>query len=167
MRTQLVDGARRAVADAYGRSERALAWLVGSYADLWDRGWRWRPVAVLAAPLLAVCVLALVLATAVGVLVAAAVTFGGIVAVVAAPWVALAFAVTALAGSDEPSRTTGPLCEPSYVGVCVPDDALDVDCRGAGGAGPYAPGFNFRVRGTDPYNLDRDDDGIACEAPAG
>ncbi len=57
-------------------------------------------------------------------------------------------------------------CHPSYVGVCLPvETAQDVDCPGGTGNGPlFAPLTNFRVVGDDVYDLDRDNDGIACEA---
>jgi hypothetical protein len=47
----------------------------------------------------------------------------------------------------------------------------DYDCQGGGGDGPnYAPpGIKLRQPGTDPFGLDRDNDGEACEkdrAPA-
>ncbi len=53
-------------------------------------------------------------------------------------------------------------CDPHYAGHCVPIDS-DVDCAGGKGNGPsFVPG-PFRYEGSDPYGLDRDGDGIACE----
>jgi hypothetical protein len=53
-------------------------------------------------------------------------------------------------------------CHPDYSGACVPI-ASDVDCAGGTGDGPgYAQG-PFTSTGTDPYGLDRDKDGTACE----
>lgn len=55
-------------------------------------------------------------------------------------------------------------CHPSYEGVCLPANAADVDCRGGRGDGPvYTSAKDFRVVGPDDYELDGDDDGIACE----
>ncbi|MEU4569377.1 G5 domain-containing protein [Micromonospora sp. NPDC023956] len=52
-------------------------------------------------------------------------------------------------------------CDPNYSG-CVPI-ASDVDCGGGSGNGPaYLYGV-VEVIGTDIYDLDRDNDGLACE----
>jgi hypothetical protein len=52
-------------------------------------------------------------------------------------------------------------CDPNYSG-CVPI-ASDVDCAGGSGNGPaYAHG-PISVIGIDVYDLDRDNDGLACE----
>jgi hypothetical protein len=63
-----------------------------------------------------------------------------------------------------PKPTTKPRnCDPSYVGVCLKDGIGDYDCAGGSGNGPnYAVG-PFRVVGSDPFDLDRDHDGIGCE----
>ncbi len=64
--------------------------------------------------------------------------------------------------------TTEPACHPAYSGACVPF-ASDVDCekhgRGKGGNGPEFVSGPFTVvdPGTDPYKLDPDGDGIACD----
>jgi hypothetical protein len=53
-------------------------------------------------------------------------------------------------------------CDPNYTGACVPI-ASDVDCAGGSGNGPaYVQGPVYIVGG-DPYDLDRDGDGIACD----
>lgn len=53
-------------------------------------------------------------------------------------------------------------CHPDYGGACVPI-ASDVDCAGGNGNGPaYVEGPVYIISG-DPYELDRDGDGIACE----
>jgi hypothetical protein len=52
-------------------------------------------------------------------------------------------------------------CDPNYSG-CVPI-ASDVDCAGGSGNGPAYTG-PVRVIGGDPYDLDRDGDGMACES---
>jgi hypothetical protein len=51
-------------------------------------------------------------------------------------------------------------CTPGY-SPCLPP-ALDYDCRGGSGNGPKYTG-PVRVTGSDPYDLDRDGDGKACE----
>jgi beta-lactam-binding protein with PASTA domain len=51
-------------------------------------------------------------------------------------------------------------CTPSY-SPCLPP-AFDYDCRGGSGNGPKYAG-PVRVTGSDPYDLDRDGDGKACE----
>lgn len=54
-------------------------------------------------------------------------------------------------------------CHPSYVGACLDRFASDYDCAGGEGDGPKYTGF-VRVVGSDDYELDRDGDGLACEA---
>jgi hypothetical protein len=41
--------------------------------------------------------------------------------------------------------------------------AKDVDCKDGGGNGPRYVGGPFKYRGSDPYGLDRNKDGTACE----
>ena len=43
-----------------------------------------------------------------------------------------------------------------------PGPGPDVDCEGGSGDGPRYVGA-VRVTGSDPYDLDRDGDGIGCE----
>jgi hypothetical protein len=52
-------------------------------------------------------------------------------------------------------------CNPNYSG-CVPNDS-DVDCAGGSGNGPSYVSGPVNVIGSDPYDLDRDGDGLACE----
>lgn len=54
-------------------------------------------------------------------------------------------------------------CDPNYSGACVPI-ASDVDCAGGSGNGPAYVDGPLRVVGRDIYDLDRDGDGIACDA---
>ncbi|MGR3839205.1 MAG: excalibur calcium-binding domain-containing protein [Cognatishimia sp.] len=54
-------------------------------------------------------------------------------------------------------------CHPSYKNVCLPPNGPDVDCAGGGGNGPLYVEGPVRVVGPDPYRLDRDGDGVACE----
>jgi resuscitation-promoting factor RpfB len=48
-------------------------------------------------------------------------------------------------------------CSPEYEGTCVPDDVGDVNCSDLSAT-------DFASVGSDPYGLDRDGDGIACES---
>lgn len=58
-----------------------------------------------------------------------------------------------------------PGCHPSYRGACLPPAGPDVDCIGGTGNGPLYVGRVWVVA-ADPYGLDRDGDGIACEEAA-
>jgi resuscitation-promoting factor RpfB len=51
-------------------------------------------------------------------------------------------------------------CTPGY-SPCLPP-ASDYDCRGGSGNGPKRTG-PVRVTGSDPYDLDRDGDGVGCD----
>ncbi|MEV0126898.1 hypothetical protein AB0H83_00290 [Dactylosporangium sp. NPDC050688] len=53
-------------------------------------------------------------------------------------------------------------CNPNY-SPCVPNDPVDVDCKGGGGNGPSYVQGPVRVIGQDVYGLDKDGDGIGCE----
>lgn len=53
-------------------------------------------------------------------------------------------------------------CTPGY-SPCIPP-AYDVDCAGGSGDGPAYVQGPVRVTGSDPYGLDSDGDGIACES---
>jgi hypothetical protein len=52
-------------------------------------------------------------------------------------------------------------CTPGYSPCLTP--ASDYDCAGGSGDGPAYTGF-VRVTGSDPYDLDADGDGLACES---
>jgi hypothetical protein len=56
----------------------------------------------------------------------------------------------------------GRRCTPGYR-PCIPNRPSD--CYGGGGNGPRftAPGVVYRVRGSDRYRLDADNDGRGCE----
>ena len=57
-------------------------------------------------------------------------------------------------------------CEPSYPDDCLDPDAEDYDCEGGEGDGPeYVTGpiTVDHSAGSDPFGLDRDGDGVACE----
>lgn len=51
-------------------------------------------------------------------------------------------------------------CDPAYRGACVPvpSPGHDVNCGSIDAT-------NFQSVGDDPYDLDSDGDGIACESP--
>jgi beta-lactam-binding protein with PASTA domain len=59
----------------------------------------------------------------------------------------------------EPDSTRN--CTPGY-SPCLPH-AFDYDCRGNGGNGPKYVDEPVRVTGSDPYDLDRNGDGVGCE----
>ncbi|HEX2085335.1 MAG TPA: hypothetical protein VHF89_06595 [Solirubrobacteraceae bacterium] len=63
------------------------------------------------------------------------------------------------AAAAEPAEN----CHPSYTGACLDPDAADYDCEGGEGDGPLYTG-TVTVVGDDEYDLERDDDGIACDA---
>jgi hypothetical protein len=52
-------------------------------------------------------------------------------------------------------------CHSSYSG-CLKSNAGDYDCAGGSGNGPNYTG-RVEVYGSDPFNLDRDNDGWGCE----
>lgn len=62
-----------------------------------------------------------------------------------------------------PTTAAAQQCHPSYRGVCIPPRGGDVDCAGGSGNGPRYVRGPVQVVGPDPYRLDRDGDGIACE----
>jgi len=53
-------------------------------------------------------------------------------------------------------------CDPNYVGACLDPTSYDYDCAGGSGDGPDYTG-PVQVVGSDPYGLDADGDGYACE----
>lgn len=53
-------------------------------------------------------------------------------------------------------------CDPNYVGACLSPSSYDYDCLGGSGDGPDYTGPVQSV-GSDPYGLDADGDGYACE----
>ncbi len=74
--------------------------------------------------------------------------------------VAILATISAMAFADSASAQS---CHPSYQGACLPPNGPDVDCAGGNGNGPIYVSGPIRVVGSDPYRLDRDRDGIACE----
>lgn len=53
-------------------------------------------------------------------------------------------------------------CDPNYEGACLDPNAEDYDCEGGSGDGPKYTG-TVQVAGEDPFDLDRDGDGVACD----
>jgi hypothetical protein len=58
---------------------------------------------------------------------------------------------------------SSPSCDPSYKGACLKPGVSDYDCAGGEGDGPYYVRGPIQVVGDDPYGLDSDGDGVACE----
>ena len=54
-------------------------------------------------------------------------------------------------------------CDPSYPSVCLQMNAGDYDCAGGSGNGPNYVQGPIVVLPPDPFDLDRDGDGIGCE----
>jgi hypothetical protein len=54
-------------------------------------------------------------------------------------------------------------CDPSYPDVCLKQGIGDYDCAGGSGNGPNYVDGPIAVRGDDPFDLDRDHDGVGCE----
>jgi hypothetical protein len=64
--------------------------------------------------------------------------------------------------SRRPAQAESAKCDPNYEGACLNPDSPDYDCRGGSGNGPDYTG-PVRSVGSDPFDLDRDGDGLACE----
>jgi hypothetical protein len=59
-------------------------------------------------------------------------------------------------GKCEPKDPEPPKgCDDSYPRTCIPSPPPDLDCGDVG--------YNIKVEGSDPHDLDRDGDGIGCE----
>jgi hypothetical protein len=61
-----------------------------------------------------------------------------------------------------PEPTPVQECHPSYAGACLDPYSADYDCAGGSGDGPDYTG-TVSVVGDDPFDLDRDGDGVACD----
>jgi hypothetical protein len=64
--------------------------------------------------------------------------------------------------APSPASPPASACDPNYEGACLDPSASDYDCEGGSGDGPEYTG-TVTVVGDDPFGLDRDGDGIACE----
>jgi hypothetical protein len=63
-----------------------------------------------------------------------------------------------------PNTTPAPNCDPSYPDECLDPAVEDYDCAGGSGNGPEYVKGPIRVRLPDPFDLDRDGDGLGCDA---
>jgi hypothetical protein len=54
-------------------------------------------------------------------------------------------------------------CDPAYPDACLHDGIGDYDCAGGSGNGPNYVRGPIRVLPPDPFDLDRDGDGVGCE----
>ena len=64
--------------------------------------------------------------------------------------------------ATQPPATDPPQqCHPNYSG-CLDPNSSDYDCAGGSGNGPDYTG-PVEVHGSDPFDLDRDGDGLGCE----
>lgn len=54
-------------------------------------------------------------------------------------------------------------CDPNYAGACLDPTSIDYDCEGGSGDGPDYIG-RVEVVGDDHFGLDRDGNGVGCEA---
>jgi len=72
--------------------------------------------------------------------------------------------VTLVVAKPALSGGNGVNCTPGY-SPCLPLGPSDYDCSGGSGNGPAytEPGVTYRVTGSDPYDLDSDNDGSGCE----
>ena len=71
-------------------------------------------------------------------------------------------AVAAGWGEAVSDHAVNEACHPSYEGACLDPNSYDYDCEGGMGNGPDYTG-EVDVVGDDPFDLDRDGDGTACE----
>ena len=68
------------------------------------------------------------------------------------------------ADAQRRSRRPAPsTCDPNYTGQCLKDGIGDYDCSSGSGNGPNYVYGTVRVVGSDPFGLDRDNDGLGCE----
>jgi hypothetical protein len=62
-----------------------------------------------------------------------------------------------------PPPTTPAQCDPSYPDVCLDPAVEDYDCASGTGNGPEYVEGPIRVLPPDPFDLDREGDGVGCE----
>ena len=74
----------------------------------------------------------------------------------------LLFLAVAGSSADTGENAARAGCHPSYEDACLDPNSYDYDCEGGSGDGPDYTG-RVRVVGDDPFELDRDGDGTACE----
>ena len=66
-------------------------------------------------------------------------------------------------GDGEVSGSGSEECDPNYEGVCLDPNSEDYDCEGGSGNGPDFVSGPFDSVGDDPFELDENGDGTACE----
>jgi hypothetical protein len=67
------------------------------------------------------------------------------------------------APEPDPAPASSGSCHPSYEGACLDSNSYDYDCAAGSGDGPDYVDGPIAVVGDDPYGLDSDYDGTACE----
>jgi len=72
-----------------------------------------------------------------------------------------AFAVPVVQEIGAPASSR---CDPSYPDICLRSDVADYDCESGAADGPKYVSGPVEVRGSDPFDLDRDGDGTGCDA---
>jgi len=65
--------------------------------------------------------------------------------------------------AQAPPPPPPPACDPAYPDVCLKDGIGDYDCASGSGNGPNYVDGPITVRPPDPFDLDRNGDGIGCE----
>lgn len=65
--------------------------------------------------------------------------------------------IQALAAPKPPPVAPASNCNPAYSGACIPNVPYDLDC-------PEIAATDFSSVGSDPYGLDGNNDGVACES---
>lgn len=66
--------------------------------------------------------------------------------------------------APDPTQPGGSGCHPSYLGYCLTIGTGDWDCASGSGNGPNYLPVTVQVIGYDEFDLDRDGDGLGCEA---
>ena len=72
-------------------------------------------------------------------------------------------AISLVVAKLPPETTPKENCDPSCPDVCLDPAVEDYDCAGGSGNGPGYVEGPVRVRPPDPFDLDRDGDGLGCD----
>jgi hypothetical protein len=81
----------------------------------------------------------------------------------AGAWVLPDSTISLVAAKTPPAPEPPPNCDPSYPDVCLDPAVEDYDCAGGSGNGPGYVEGPIRVLPPDPFDLDREGDGVGCE----